>query len=291
MIGTFDKEAQEEVWGDDPDALSAACLTPIGKLVPQNGKYLASGTWSFASGVDHASWLLAAGLIEEAGQSRTAYFLVPKSETKLVEDWRITGLAGTGSKSFVLDQAVIPLHRVLDEKQRKDGTGPGVNINPEPTYKFPRDGASIALACVALGTADAMLEEFVALAIDTPKRGIRVGTNFATALRIAESKADIDAASLAAINAARETMEILARGETPTAERRSLNILKSAHAVLMAARAADRLFAAGGAKSIMLSSRLQRYLLDIHAVAAQDAFAWDTCASSYGGLRLEPSGK
>jgi alkylation response protein AidB-like acyl-CoA dehydrogenase len=291
MIGTFDKEAQEEIWGDDQDALSAACLTPSGKLVPKNGKYLASGTWSFASGIDHASWLLAAGLIDEVGQSRTVYFLVPKSEAKLVDNCQVTGLAATGSKTFVLDDAVVPPHRMLDEKHYKDGTGPGVSINSEPTFKFPRDGASIALACVALGAADAMLEEFVALAIDTPKRGVRVGTNFATALRIAESKADIDAASLAAMNAARETMEILSRGETPTAERRSLNILKSAHAVLMAARAADRLFTAGGAKSIMLSSRLQRYLLDIHAVAAQDAFAWDRCASSYGGLRLEPSGK
>jgi alkylation response protein AidB-like acyl-CoA dehydrogenase len=291
MVGTFNEEAQDEVWGDDPNALTAASLAARGKLVPKNGGYVASGTWSLASGIDHASWLLAGGIIEEAGQARAAYFLVPKSDARIVDDWQVTGLAGTGSKSFVLDEAVVPPHRVLDEKHYKDGTGPGVSINTEPTYKFPRDGASIALACVALGTADAMLEEFVALAIDTPKRGVRVGTNFATALRIAESKADIDAASLAAMNAARETMEILARGETPTAERRSLNILKSAHAVLMAARAADRLFAAGGAKSIMLSSRLQRYLLDIHAVGAQDAFAWDTCASSYGGLRLEPSGK
>jgi alkylation response protein AidB-like acyl-CoA dehydrogenase len=292
MIGTFNKEAQEEVWSGAPNALTSACQALSGKLVPKNGKYVASGTWSFASGIDHASWLLAGAVIEEAGQSRTAYFLVPRSEAKLVDDWQVTGLAGTGSKSFVLDQTVVPPHRVLDEKHHRDGTGPGVSVNPEPTYRFPRDGASIALACVALGTANAMLEEFVALAVDTPKRGVRVGTNFATALRIAESKADIDAASLAAMAAARETMEVLERGETPTAERRSLNILKSAHAVLMAARAADRLFAAGGAKSIMLSSRLQRYLLDIHAIGAQDAFAWDASASRYGGLRLgEPGGK
>ena len=158
MIGTFNKEAQDEVWGDDPNALCAASLAPHGKLETKNGKYVASGTWSFVPGIDHASWLLAGGVIQEADQTRTVYFLVPKSEARLVDDNQVTGLAGTGSRSFVLDGALVPPHRVLDEKHHRDGTGPGVSVNPEPTYKFPRDGASIALACVALGTADAMAE-------------------------------------------------------------------------------------------------------------------------------------
>jgi 3-hydroxy-9,10-secoandrosta-1,3,5(10)-triene-9,17-dione monooxygenase len=290
MTGIFSEEAQDEVWDDSPDALVAASLPPRGKLVQKNGRCLASGTWPCAAGIDHASWLLAGGSIEDAGQVRSVYFLVPKSEAKIVDDWHVSGLAGAGAKSFVLDGAIVPPHRIVDEKQHKDGTGPGVHVNPEPSYRFPRDGASIALACVPLGTAAAMLEDFVALACDTPKRGLRVGTNFATALRIAESKADIDGASLALMAAARETMELLERGETPTAERRSLNLLKSAHAAMVAARAADRLYAAGGAKAILLSSRQQRYLLDIHALSAQDAFGWDLAASSYGSLRMGATG-
>jgi alkylation response protein AidB-like acyl-CoA dehydrogenase len=197
MAGTFSKEAQDEIWGNSPDALVAASLFPRGQLLQKNGKYLVSGTWSSAAGIDHASWLLAGAVIEEAGQLRSVYVLVPKSDAKVVDDWHVTGLAGSGSKSFVLDQVMVPPHRVLDEKHYKDGTAPGVTVNSEACYRFPRDGASIALAGVPLGTAAAMLEDFVALACDTPKRGLRVGTNFATALRIAESKADIDAASLA----------------------------------------------------------------------------------------------
>jgi 3-hydroxy-9,10-secoandrosta-1,3,5(10)-triene-9,17-dione monooxygenase len=64
MIGTFNKEAQDEVWGGDPNALCAASLAPRGKLEPKNGKYVASGTWSFVPGIDHASWLLAGGVIQ-----------------------------------------------------------------------------------------------------------------------------------------------------------------------------------------------------------------------------------
>jgi 3-hydroxy-9,10-secoandrosta-1,3,5(10)-triene-9,17-dione monooxygenase len=286
MIGTFEKEAQDEVWADDPATLASTCFAPLGKLVPRSGGFAASGKWSFSSGIDHAKWLLAGGFIHEGDKRRHIYFLAPKSEAKVIDDWHVTGLAGTGSKTFTMDEVFVPPHRILGEKDHNDGTGPGTLVNPEPTYKFPRRGAFLALASVPLGVAATMLEDFVALASDSSKRGKRVDNNFATALRIAESKADIDAASLAAIAAARETMEMLERGEKAGYERRTLNSLKSAYAAMVAARAADRMFAAAGGKANFLSSRLQRSLLDIHAAGAHVAVAWDMAASKYGRLRL-----
>jgi alkylation response protein AidB-like acyl-CoA dehydrogenase len=268
-VSAFSREAQDEVWAHDAPSLTAAASAPSGTLVSAGGDYIASGTWRGAAGVDHANWLLAGAYVIEGEARRLLYFLVPKSAATLIDDWHVTGLSGTGSKSFTLQEVSIPAHRVLDENSL-------------------RDGASLALAAVPLGTAAAMLDEFVTIACDTVKRGRRVENNYATSLRIAESKAEIDAASLACVTAARETMQVLADGSAPTPERRALNLLKSAHAVLTAARAADRLFAGGGAKANMLSNRLQRYLLDIHAAAAQDAFAWDQTASTYGQLRLSP---
>jgi Acyl-CoA dehydrogenase, C-terminal domain len=81
-------------------------------------------------------------------------------------------------------------------------------------------------------------------------------------------------------------MQMLERGETPTAERRAINSLRAAFAGVSAARAADRLFAAAGAKGNHLSNRLQLHLLDIHAAGAQDEMSWDSTASSYGRVRL-----
>jgi hypothetical protein len=159
-------------------------------------------------------------------------------------------------------------------------------VNLEPTYRFPRRGAFLALASVPVGVGYTMLEEFVELATDSARRGKRAEQNYATALRIAESRADLDAARLSAVAAARETMEMLVRGETAGFERRTLNSLKSAYAAMVSARAADRIFAAGGGKANFLSNRLHRGLLDIHAANAHVAVAWDMAAAKYGRLRL-----
>jgi resorcinol 4-hydroxylase (FADH2) len=285
LVGNFAKQAQDEVWSASPDSLVCASST-VGRLVPKQGGYVASGKWSFASGIDHASWLIGRGLVEDTDRQRKAYFLVPKPEAKVVDDWDVTGLVGTGSKSFSLDEVFIPPNRILDDNDLREGKSPGAAANQELVYKFPREGVSLALAAVSLGIAAAMLEDFVTLACDTAKRGLRVQSNFATALRISESKAEIDGARLSVIAAARETMQMLERGDAPTAERRAINSLRAAFAALSAARAADRLFAAAGAKANLLASRLQHHLLDIHAAGAQDEMSWDSTASQYGRLRL-----
>jgi alkylation response protein AidB-like acyl-CoA dehydrogenase len=280
-------EAQDEVWADDPTTLASTCFAPLGRMVAKNGGYVVSGRWSFSSGIDHAKWILAGAMLHtDRGPPRYVFFLAPKSAATVIDDWHVTGLAGTGSKSFVFDELFVPPHRILDGDDHNNGTGPGIQVNPEPTYRFPRRGAFIALASVPVGVGYTMLEDFVALATDSARRGKRAEQNYATALRIAEARADLDAASLSATAAARETMEMIVRGETPGFERRTLNSLKSAYAAMVAARAADRIFAAAGGKANFLSSRLQRGLLDIHAANAHVAVAWDMAAAKYGRLRL-----
>lgn len=287
MLGTFETEAQDEVWADDPTTLASTCFAPLGKMRAEKGGYVVSGKWSFSSGIDHAKWILAGAMLhrDEASPKYT-FFLAPKAEAKVIDDWHVTGLAGTGSKTFVYDELFVPPHRILDGDAHNDGTGPGTRVNLEPTYRFPRRGAFLALASVPVGVGYTMLEDFVELANDSARRGKRAEQNYATALRIAESRADLDAARLSAVAAARETMEMLVRGEIAGFERRTLNSLKSAYAAMVSARAADRIFAAAGGKANFLSNRLHRGLLDIHAANAHVAVAWDMAAAKYGRLRL-----
>jgi len=287
MIGTFEREAQDEIWADDPTTLASTCFAPLGKARPRDGGIVVSGKWSFSSGIDHAKWLLAGAMLHEGeGKPRYIYFLAPKSEAKVIDDWHVMGLAGTGSKTFVIDEAFVPSHRILGETDHNNGTGPGTLVNPEITYKFPRRGAFVALASVPIGVATAMLEDFCAMARDKGRRGKRADNDYATALRIAESRAELDSARLAVVGSARDTMAMLARGETPGFEQRTLNSLKSSYAAMVAARSADRLFAAAGGHANFLSSRLQRSLLDVHAAGAHVAVAWDMSAAKYGRLML-----
>jgi alkylation response protein AidB-like acyl-CoA dehydrogenase len=40
--------------------------------------------------------------------------LVPKRDFTIKDDWRASGLAGTGSKAVVVDNVFVPEHRVLN---------------------------------------------------------------------------------------------------------------------------------------------------------------------------------
>jgi 3-hydroxy-9,10-secoandrosta-1,3,5(10)-triene-9,17-dione monooxygenase len=135
---------------------------------------------------------------------------------------------------------------------------------------------------VPVGIAIGMLDDFKAVASDRAKRGRRATADPATALRVAESSAELDAAKWATTEAARETMRALERGETLTKERRLTNRRNAGFAAMMAQRASERIFAAAGGTAIFKSSALQRSFRDVHAAANHIGVSWDYSATGYG---------
>ena len=67
FLGMFPPAAQDEVWGEDPRAVTAASFTPAGTAAPADGGYLLSGKWMFCSGVDHCPWIVVATTVPGAG--------------------------------------------------------------------------------------------------------------------------------------------------------------------------------------------------------------------------------
>ena len=63
-VGTFPRAAQDDVWGSDPQALVCTCYAPMGTARAVDGGFVVSGRWSFASGIDHASWLNAGATLD-----------------------------------------------------------------------------------------------------------------------------------------------------------------------------------------------------------------------------------
>ncbi|MCQ4152084.1 hydroxylase, partial [Rhodococcus qingshengii] len=51
-LAFFDRKAQEEVWGTDPDTWMASPYAPMGVARPVEGGYILNGRWSFSSGTD-----------------------------------------------------------------------------------------------------------------------------------------------------------------------------------------------------------------------------------------------
>ena len=56
-FGHYPIETQRELWGDGADPFTCACFAPTGAATPAAAGFVLNGKWSFASGVDHSSWI------------------------------------------------------------------------------------------------------------------------------------------------------------------------------------------------------------------------------------------
>src|SRR5215470_6606791 len=89
-------------------------FAPTGTAVAVDGGYVLNGSWSFASGCDHASWAYLGAFImspDAKPSSEGAFFLLPIGDCEIVDNWFVSGLAGTGSKDIVVSDVFVPAHR------------------------------------------------------------------------------------------------------------------------------------------------------------------------------------
>src|SRR3989454_1964203 len=82
IIGMHHPQAQEDVWGANPDALAASSFPTqggTGRYV--KGGLVLNGVWSFASGIDFADWEnLQCFIPKQGGPPDHRFVLVPKGD-------------------------------------------------------------------------------------------------------------------------------------------------------------------------------------------------------------------
>ncbi|HEX7235628.1 MAG TPA: acyl-CoA dehydrogenase family protein [Gammaproteobacteria bacterium] len=289
----LEKRGQDEIFADGPDVLVASSVAPMGALVPTDGGFRLAGKWSFASGVEHASWIMLGATLkaESAGAPPDyAFCFVRAHEVALIDDWHVAGLRGTGSKSLGLTDVFVPRHRIVLLKTVQDGTAPGLTLHKQPFYRLPWYPVFIcAFPAAGLGTALAMLEGFrsyLRSRVDSFS-GAAFQTMAGPAARMAEAAADLDAARLvfrrdvAALDRAAQEDRPLRPGE-------SERIMYDAPFIMDAcSRAAVRLFRGSGGKVLYEDNPLQRHFRDIHAMTQHVAMDLDRAAETYGRLLLQ----
>jgi alkylation response protein AidB-like acyl-CoA dehydrogenase len=301
LMACYPAEAQHDVWGDNPGAIAAVSYAPVGKAVPVSGGYRISGKWSFASGSDNAQWGILGGLMPaEGGGMKAGFYLVPAKDYRLDDDWNTMGLAGTGSKSIVVDDAFVPHHRIASFADLLTGNGPGTKTNPNPLYRQPM--LAVVPHCLvgpALGMARGALGAFRDQVSGRTTRGAVAGgnnrmTEFATIqMRVAEATASIDAAQLMMHRDIKETAEMVARGQPIGVDLRMRNRLTHSFATRLLTQAVDAVFLAAGGSALGMQHPVQRFWRDIHAAASHISLNWDAVGAMYGQhvFGLEPKGQ
>jgi alkylation response protein AidB-like acyl-CoA dehydrogenase len=282
----LEKKGQDEIFGEGPDVVLTSSVAPTGTLIPVAGGFELLGKWGFSSGVDHASWVVLGASLKAEG-APGEYFLcfVRASEVMMIDDWHVSGLRATGSKSLELGNVFVPNHRALLLRSVREGTAAGLRLHASPFYRLPWDSLFIsAFPPAALGTAVAMLEgfrEYTATRISRfSGRGFR--TNSGSAMRMAAAAAEIDAARLV-FRRDLVALDRLAREGRPlfpgTAERISYDV---PFVIDACSRAVHRLFRGSGGRALYDGNPFQRYFRDIHAMTQHAVMDMDGAGETYG---------
>ena len=289
LVGYWPLQAQEEVYGDGPEALCSSSLNP-GKSTcePVEGGYRLSGRWEFSSGCDHAGWVM----LGAPGIGDRNWVLVPRSDFEIVDTWFVSGLRGSGSKDIVTEDAFVPFHRVLDVNTAGNGNWTGWEIHGQARYRVPI-GTLLGWDLVGpmVGIAQGMVDEFMAQMSGTSGPG-RTADSPAVHTRLAQSSAETDAARAVMQEDIREILRKGKVGEAFTTLERARFRRDKAFTAQLCHQAVNRLFDLSGGHGIFDSTPLQRFHRDAQAVAHRDGLIMDMGGLDYGrvALGLPPSG-
>ncbi|MBT1513091.1 acyl-CoA dehydrogenase family protein [Bradyrhizobium sp. SRL28] len=293
MLGMFDRQAQDAVWGRNADALIASSfIFPAGRAQKVDGGYVLRGHWPFSSGVESCDWNMLAGVVssdDEADGIEYRIFLLNKSGYKINDTWNATGLSGTGSNDVWAEGAFVAENMTVAVSDLTGGPTPGSAVNPNALYGLPVFSLfPYVLSGVGLGNAQACLNDYVGFAryrASTYNRA-KLSDLQTTQIKIAEASAKIDAARLVMRTNCIDAMADARRGYIPDLAGKTRLRRDGAFAVNLCTEAVSLLFAASGARSLFTSGALQRQFRDAHAVNSHLAFNFDAAGTNYGRVAL-----
>jgi len=262
------------VWADGRGVLAWGIEVPPPKAIAVPGGYRVSGSWSFASGGHHATWLGGHCVVAETDgtprKSRTGTviprtLLFPASEVTWTDIWDVIGLKGTGSDRYSVTDLFVPEEFTLD---RDD---PGERRLDGPLYRFHTEQMySSGFACVALGIARGMLEAYVSLANEKTPRGYNTAMRNSTVVQndVAELEARLRATRFYLFATMDAAWRAAQHGELSTEHRMAIR-LATTHSIREARRIAGDAYNAAGATSVFASNPFERRLRDINSVSQQ----------------------
>jgi 3-hydroxy-9,10-secoandrosta-1,3,5(10)-triene-9,17-dione monooxygenase len=168
LAGRASAEAQQELFGSDPDVRVAGGLDPAAAVRVDGGVRM-TGRWSYASGAHFATWAsISAVVTDEAGAVDAIIGFAPTSELAMADTWHTTGMRGTGSNTWVGEDVFVPDHRLLSMSAVTDGTWPVATA--EPIYRVPfAPLATVLLLGPLLGAGQAALDLVIEKA---PRKGM-----------------------------------------------------------------------------------------------------------------------
>lgn len=265
MAGFLPFQFANQVFGS-ADSCAGGYAAPVGQAVHVEGGLRVSGTWAWGSGSRHCNWIGGGARIVDADGKPTRredglfapFVLFDRADVEFIDTWHVTGLSGSGSTDYKVEDAFVPEGRwvqMMDAVPYLDG----------PTWRFPFYGVlAIGIAAVSIGLLEGAVERFAELA--TAKKPEGSGRTLAerasgqSVLSAAEATARSTRAFL--LDAIGTAWTTAAAGDALTVEHRRSLRLAACDASQRCADALNSLGREAGGTAVYLREPLQRKIRD-----------------------------
>jgi 3-hydroxy-9,10-secoandrosta-1,3,5(10)-triene-9,17-dione monooxygenase len=291
-LALWSPRAQEEIWGENSDALIASGIAYIqGRARKAPGGLELSGEWGYSSGVDASGWCMLACVVSEGDKPVDwSMCMVPCADYEIVDDWQTLGMRATGSRTVRCKDVFVPEHRVISMHVALPGHEfPGVKVNANPMFRIPAPAVGgYCIAGALIGNAQAALEATIesVKARSTSYTAAKMRDLQTVQLRIGMAGARIDAARTWLRHNCLEVDAVYRAGGVIDVETKLRYKRDCALGMKLANEAVDSLYEMAGAQAIYDNSPMQRIFRDAHAAAGHFNFSTDAQLAPWGLVAL-----
>ncbi len=292
----FDRRFQDELFGPEwvgprTSGSIAANGPGLARRVP--GGFMLKGRWPWASGCDHAAFYHLGARCGEGAEACIHLLNVPRDAVVILDDWKVMGMRGTGSKTLVIDEEIfVPEYRtreLLDIFQTK---------RLEPAHEGLLYQVNLVLltasvmAAVGIGVARAAVELFQTKIHTRGISNTRYGKQNeapVTHLQLGEFYCKLLTAESVSRHSL-EQIETLSRHGAPIGELEIARTkLETAYVLKTASEISATILRAGGASSIGQDNALQRLFRDGSVATLHAHTMIETCLEDYGRAAAQAS--
>ncbi len=272
----LDPAVAREIFGPPRGILAWGPELPgAGRGVAVEGGVRVTGRWGFATGSRHATWLGAHVPIFEPdgtprmnpnGRQFVRTVLFPKTSAKIIDNWQVIGLRGTGSDSYAVEDLFVPQKYTASRDNEAERREPGL------LYKFTSGMVyAMGFSNVSLGIARGALEAFIVLARDKIPRGARnpLRQNNVIQAQVAQCEARLQSCRAFIHTTLREMWAEAERTGQFLPEQHARLRLSTTWAIQQARDVVAAVYSAAGATAIFNENPFERRLRDIHAGTQQ----------------------
>ena len=274
----LDHGVAREIFGGRTSVVASGPNNRAARAVRAPGGFRVTGKWTYASGSRHSQWLGGHCTVYEAdgtpaqtadGRGIDRTMLFPKHEARIIDDWQVMGLRGTGSDSYEVNDLFVPQEQSFT---RDDPADRRVHA-PLYSHFTGFNIFGLSFSAVSLGIARATLADFVSLASQkSPQSSQGAWTlrdNAVIQSKVAICEARLMAARGLVLDLYGRLCGKAERGDAFTQEDRAQMRMASTFAMNEGREIVDFAYHAAGGTAIFQTQPFERRFRDINCASQQ----------------------